>query len=196
MKIFKGGENFYIGKNNTGEEIKLPFGICDFWKWAYGNHLDNTKRGALAEYIVQRALGMDTSGTQADWGVYDIFYRGKRIEVKSAAYIQAWNLDNDKFSHIIFSIRDTHAWDAQTAKYAAEQIKNNDIYIFAVYEEKDKSAIDISDLSKWGFYVVKTTILDSCFPKQKTVSLNSLKSKINPPRRTWNELKAAVDNLV
>ena len=196
MKIFKGEEKFYIGKNSAGEENKLPFGICDFWQWAYGNLLDNTKRGALAEYIVQRALAMDTSVTQADWGAYDIFYRGQRIEVKSSAYIQAWNLDNDKISDIIFSIRDTHAWDEQTLKYSEEQIKNNDIYIFAVYEEKDKTTTDISDLSKWGFYVVKTTILDSHFPKQKTISLSSLKRKINPPRLSWNELKAAVDSLV
>lgn len=191
MKIFTGEEQFHIGAGND-----LPFGIGDFWKWAYGNLLDNTRRGALAEYIIQKALGLDTSGTQSDWNAYDIDYRGKKIEVKSAAYIQAWNLSNDKYSRITFSIRDTYAWDARTAKFNDKKIKNNDIYIFAVYEEKDKTATDISDIAKWGFYVVETTTLDALFPRQKTISLSSLLKKINPPRLCWGELKSAVDRLI
>ena len=190
MKIFNGEERFHFGKDR-----QLSFQISDFWKWAYGNLLDNTKRGALAEYLVQQALGT-AEGTQADWGAYDIDYRGNKIEVKSAAYIQAWNLNNDRYSDIIFSIRDTYAWDEFTAKYGDEQLRHNDFYVFAVYEEKDKAATDISDISKWGFYVVKTTLLNSLFPKQKTISLSSLKNTINPPRLSWSELKGALDSLI
>lgn len=69
MKGFTGDELFH----DNGKEW-LDFKISDFWRWAYGNLLDNTKRGALAEYMIQRALGLDTSGTQTDWGAYDIDY--------------------------------------------------------------------------------------------------------------------------
>lgn len=191
MKVFTGGEFFHDGEN-----IKLDFGIFDFWRWAYGNLLDNTKRGALAEYLIQKALALDTSGTQSDWEAFDITYKNNRIEVKSAAYIQAWNLNNDKYSDISFSIRQTYAWDEKTTSYNNVKLRNNDIYIFAVYEEHEKSKADISDISKWGFYVVLTKTIDNCFPGQKTITLNSLLCKIAPLRHSWHELKAAVDELI
>ncbi len=185
----------------TGDELFhddgtfLDFSISDFWRWAFGNLLDNTKRGALAEYIIQRALELDTSGTQADWGAFDILYNDKRIEVKSAAYVQAWNLDNEKYSNISFSIRPTHAWNDSTNTYSNSKMRNNELYIFAVYEELDKLHVDVSDLSKWSFYVVPTRLLNSVFPTQQTITLNTLLNKVKPTRYGWFELKSAVDNL-
>ncbi len=189
MKKLLGEENFHTQNEN------LPFSVVDFWRWAYGNLLDNTKRGALAEYLVQRALGLDTSTTQTDWGEYDVLYGNIRIEVKCAAYIQAWNLDNDKYSKITFSIRPAYAWDEQTYKYNTEQKNNNDAYIFAVYEEKDKQHVDICDLSKWGFYVVPTAEIVRCFKGHKTVTLESLQSATKVVRCRWGEIKKAVDSL-
>ena len=190
MTGFTGDELFH------SDGMYLDFSISDFWRWAFGNLLDNTKRGALAEYIIQRALELDTSGTQADWGSYDILYNGVPIEVKSAAYIQAWNLDNSKLSNISFSIRPASFYDEATNTYSSSKSRNNKLYIFAVYEELDKLLVDVSDLSKWCFYVVQTKELDSNFPDQKTISLKSLLTKIKPLRYDWFSLKTAVDKSV
>lgn len=191
MKNLTGEEKFKIQKTEY-----LPFGVIDFWRWAYGNLLDNTRRGALAEYLVQQALSLDTSDTQIDWGEYDILYKNIRIEVKCSAYIQAWNLNNDKYSKLIFSIRPAYIFDVQTHKYNDEKKNNNDVYIFAVYEEKDKQHIDICDLVKWGFYVVPTAEIVRCFNGQKTVSLERLKTATGVKRCGWNEIKQAVDKLI
>ncbi|MGN0807441.1 MAG: hypothetical protein ACI4MN_03210 [Candidatus Coproplasma sp.] len=184
-------ENSFYNDNN-----ELPFSVGDFWGWAYGNMLNNTQRGALAEYLVQRALELDTSGTLVDWGEYDVLYRNKRIEVKSSAYIQAWNLDNDKYSDIKFSIRPAHVWDEKTYKYGDKQDNNNDIYIFSFFEEKDKSSVDICNLSRWGFYVVSTEEIKRLFNGQKTVTLNSLTKVAKAKRYAWSELKSVIDNLI
>lgn len=190
MKKLVGGDHFH----NDNKE--LPFNVGDFWGWAYGNLLNNTQRGALAEYLVQRALELDTSGTQVDWGEYDVLYKNKRIEVKSSAYIQAWNLNNDKYSDIIFSIRPAYVWDEKTYKYGDKRENNNDIYVFSVFEEKDKSKVDICDLSKWGFYVVSTKELLRHFKGHKTVTLNSLLTATNTKRCSWSELKSVIDALL
>lgn len=189
MKKLFGNEAF---RTQNGE---LPFKVVDFWSWAYGNLLDNTKRGALAEYLVQRALGLDTFGTQTDWGEYDVLYGDIRIEIKCAAYIQAWNLNNDKYSKISFSIRPAYVWNTQTYKYSGERKNNNDVYIFAVYEEKDKKNVNVCNLSKWGFYIVPTAEIIRCFNGQKTVTLKRLKSATGVKRCSWEEIKNTVDGL-
>lgn len=91
----------------------------EFYAWAYGDLFTNTTRGVLAEYIVATALGIcDTK--RVEWNQYDLEIDGaesegaesdraetdgaetdgaqaekKRvgIEVKSAAYVQAWKQD-------------------------------------------------------------------------------------------------------
>lgn len=190
MTGFKGDEFFH------SKDTYLDFNISDFWRWAFGNLLDNTKRGALAEYLIQRALGLDTSETQEDWSSYDILYNDIPIEVKSAAYIQAWNLGNSKLSDILFSIRPASFYDETTSTYSSLKSRNSKIYIFSVYEEVEKSRVDVSDLSKWGFYIVPTVELDRHFPSQKTISLKSLMATIKPVRQDWFNLKSAVDKVI
>lgn len=55
MKILTGNEHFtYEG---------MPAGILlnDFWAWSSSDLLNNTLRGALAEFLVASAIGVDTS---------------------------------------------------------------------------------------------------------------------------------------
>lgn len=188
MKVFTGDEKFR-DENGNG----LGFGITDFWRWAYGNLLDNTKRGAVAEFIVMKALGLDSPATQADWGAFDIFYNKARIEVKSAAYVQAWHLENSGYSAINFSIRPAYAWNDDTSAYNNVRAHNNDVYVFAVFGRRDKSAADISMLGDWEFYVVPTRKIEELFGGQKTVSLDRLKIKAGARPVRWSALKEAVD---
>ena len=75
----------------------MPTGylLSDFWAWSSSDLLNNTLRGHFAEFIVSASLGLNLKRPQADWAPYDVYYpmdkrSGIRIEVKSAAYLQAW----------------------------------------------------------------------------------------------------------
>jgi len=50
-------------KPRSGGE-RLPFGMEDFWRWSASDLLSNALRGVLAEFIVARALGIDTTAAR------------------------------------------------------------------------------------------------------------------------------------
>ncbi|MFZ0368828.1 MAG: hypothetical protein WAM07_04400 [Halobacillus sp.] len=75
--------------------------VVEFWRWVYSDLLSNTTRGILAEFLVGYALGL-THEPRVEWDKADFVYKGRLIEVKSSAYIQAW--EQQKPSKIIFNI--------------------------------------------------------------------------------------------
>ena len=125
----------------------MPTGylLHDFWAWASSDLLNNTLRGSYAEFIVATALDLtDMLKTpRKDWTAYDLYYpldrkTGIRIEVKSAAYLQAWGEKDSRLSKIQFSIRPTLAWDAESG-YDTISRHQSDVYVFCVYTEKERS---------------------------------------------------------
>jgi hypothetical protein len=65
--------------------------LADFWGWRLSDLLDNLERGVLAEFIVATAPGIPADGVRDGGAVWDLTTPdGVRIEVKSAAYLQAW----------------------------------------------------------------------------------------------------------
>ncbi|MBQ7348825.1 MAG: hypothetical protein IJW47_02400, partial [Clostridia bacterium] len=116
----KGKEKFNVDKKEQ------DFSVCDFWSFAFGDLLDNTRRGALAEFIVAKALKIDTEVPRRDWSEYDLYYNGIRIEVKCSAYIQSWNLNTYKISELRFSISPAQVFDDATARYVGEKQRNSD----------------------------------------------------------------------
>lgn len=185
----------------------------DFYVWAYGDLFTNTTRGVLAEYIVATALGIcDTK--RVEWNRYDLEIDGaetdgaetdgaqaekKRvgIEVKSAAYVQAWK--QDRPSEIVFSIRRAQGWDERTNTTADSAKRSAKVYVFCVLEGEDKKSIDPLDVAHWTFYVVPTAVLESEVPARKTIRLRRLKRLAAGPC-TYDQLgeairQAAKDNL-
>jgi hypothetical protein len=72
-----------------GQSVGLT--VVDYWSWAHSSLLGNKERGILAEFIVARALGI-VSPAHDPWGPFDLVSpAGTTIEVKSAAYLQAWD---------------------------------------------------------------------------------------------------------
>jgi hypothetical protein len=78
----------------------------DFWSWAFSDLRQNNVRGHLAEYIVGLALDVPLT-VRSSWDDYDLqvpdgkLTRGAiRLQVKSAAYLQAWG--QQKLSAITF----------------------------------------------------------------------------------------------
>jgi hypothetical protein len=160
-----GEEVFTVNNNSVG--VKLS----DFWQWAYSDILNNVSRGKLAEFIVATALGIN-DGISGIWDKYDLTYKNKGIEIKSAAYLQSWY--QEKLSHISFSISPSLAWDGKTGKYDTEQKRQADIYILCLLNHKDKLTVNPLNIEQWEFYILPTSLLNELLPVQKSLSLGFL----------------------
>ena len=173
-KILTGSEPF-ISEN--GDSIAK---VSDFWRWSGSNLLDNTYRGMLAEFLIARALELD-SIARAEWGLYDLLYVETKIEVKSSAYIQSWEQTQ------LYSPRfDIHT--PITGK------RPSDVYVFCLLNEKNRDKINPLDLNQWDFYIAKTSVIDDTFDNQKSVAL----SVVEPIciRTKFNGIKQAIDLTV
>lgn len=170
--------------------------VMDFWRWAYSDLIDNTQRGVIAEFLVYLSLRRSTPNdtqTRENWLPFDITSpSGRRIEVKSAAYIQAWTPENI-FAQIRFDIGKKLAWDNATATYAASAKRNCDLYVFCLFTAKTKD-VPLLDLDYWDFYVLPTSVLDEKVPDQKGIALSSL-LKLEPVKTDYAGLGAVIESI-
>lgn len=185
--LLNGSEHF------TYNGIELFNTIKDYWAWAFSDLYNNIYRGILAEYIVATALHItppEGNFLRVVWNPFDLLSKGgKRIEVKSAAYLQSWDGD---FSKITFSIAPARTYvDDRGTAFNQEIQRNNDIYVFCIYTAKTR---DISplDLDYWEFYVLPTQTLNSQKPNQKSISLSSLQ-KLTPMHVKFDKLYDAIE---
>lgn len=187
MKKLKGNEEFTL----NGEHVGIN--VLDYWKWAYSDLLNNTYRGILAEFLVYSSFKNDslTSQIRADWLPFDITSpSGRRIEVKSAAYLQSWTKEN--LSNIIFDIAPKRAWSADGAM-ASEKKRNSDLYVFCVYTACTREE-SLLNLDLWDFYVLPTYALDNMSLNQKSIGLKSL-LKLNPIKTNYYSLSKIVETI-
>lgn len=165
-------------KRLTGEEHFLfPDGIDnvtlkDFWQWAYSDLVGNSERGALAEYIVACALGVNQT-VRVSWDKYDLLSKDSiTIEVKTSGYIQTWEQKSP--SKLIFGIQPTYGWDSESNEYDKTQKRQAEIYVFCVHKHTDQETINPLDISQWDFYLMPTKLINSKFQSQKTATLSAL----------------------
>lgn len=183
-----GNEEFTLHGSSAGITIK------NFWSWAYSDLLDNTQRGVMAEFLVyssfKGAILPSRAQMRVNWLPFDITSPyGRRIEVKSAAYLQSWTTDFP--SQIQYDIAPKLAWDGHS--YASEAKRNCDIFVFCLYTAltRDKS---ILDLDYWEFYVLPTSVLDAKIPTQKKISLSSL-LKLEPVKTDYAGLGKVIETI-
>ncbi len=187
----EGNETFRFG------DKLQPFDVHDFWAWAVSDLISNATRGVLAEYIVAKACGVDTTKPRDEWAPVDLVTSdGISVEVKSAAYVQSWY--QDKYSKISLGIRRTRKWDPDTSKYTGEPHRSASVYVFALLAHKHQSTINPLNLDQWEFYVLPTCVLDARERSQHSITLPSLK-RLNAGPYSFVELaqqvrQAAVDN--
>ncbi|MCH5152603.1 MAG: hypothetical protein J1F68_01395 [Clostridiales bacterium] len=152
MDVMKGTEHFFT---DAGEIDKT---VTDFWAWYASDLLSNILRGALSEFIVATALGIDTKKTRVDWEAYDLQYGEIRIEVKSSAYLQSWE---QKFlSKLRFSIAPALIYDWDKNTYAGDLIRRSDFYVFCVFTCLNRSEANLLSMNQWQFYVLPTEVLN------------------------------------
>lgn len=157
----------------------LPFTLNDFWAWSVSDLVSNATRGRLAEYLVARALGISTAGVRDEWAAYDLITpAGLKIEVKSAAYMQAWA--QRRPSPISFSTRRSRSWDAQTGVMGDAAERNADVYVFALVRHMEKATLDPMNVAQWAFYAVAARQLAERRRSQDSITLKSLEALVPP----------------
>ena len=103
------------------------------------------------------------------------------IEVKSAAYVQAWHRRDSKPSAISFGIVPDSAYRDSRA----------DAYVFCVLGERGVYP-DPMDLAQWKFYVFMSAVL----PDQKTIALGKLQDLVGQGKGSeagYDGLRKAVE---
>jgi hypothetical protein len=164
--------------------------VLDFWRWAYSNLADNVTRGPLAEYLVASALGIN-EGVRSAWDAHDLRTpSGLTIEVKCAAYLQAWG--HNDLSQIRFDISATREWDADTNAMAATPARRSHLYVLCLLKHQEKATLNLLNLSQWEFYVVPTTLLNDKCSSLKSISLARLKA-LDVNSIMFGDLRAAVE---
>ena len=112
----------------SGLQTLIPTGfqLQEFRQWACSDLLSNTQRMILAEFLVAKAVG-SPDGVRTEWGAVDVVPPCDiRVEVKSSAYVKAWN--QDKQSNIKFKIAPTRSWAAQAIKSDAVAARSADVW--------------------------------------------------------------------
>jgi hypothetical protein len=190
MKKYKETDHFHCG-NESSEN----FSVSDCLLYTFGDLLNNTTRGAIAEFIVAKALGINTDEPRKDWLDYDLVYNGIKIEVKSSGYIQSWNADNELISNIKFSIKPAKDYDYKRRLYCGARSRKADLYIFCVLTEHDRERVDIIDVGQWDFWVIPTSEINDRCGDQATITLSSLKSTFAVPTLSYFSVKPYLDEL-
>lgn len=161
----------------------------EFLAWAYDDLFTNTTRGVLAEYIVATALGIHNT-KRVEWDQYDLEFGDVKVEVKSAAYVQAW--EQSRLSTIKFGIRPARGWDSRTNISATTAQRSADVYVFCLLKGEERDRINPLDVEQWTFYVLSRHVLDRQVPEQKTIGLAPLIARFGPRECVYEELKAAI----
>jgi hypothetical protein len=146
----------------------------EFWQWAFSDFMSNALRGILAEFIVAKAIRC-AQKLRTEWDAYDLVTdEGLKIEVKSSAYLQAW--EQKRHSVIRFDIGHKKSWNAQTNTSSSQAIRSANVYVFCVFSatDTDKAIADPLNLAQWFFLVCSTQWLNEKLGNQKSVGLVAL----------------------
>ena len=142
----------------TGDEAFAGVGgatVSDFWRFAMQDLQMNNTRGYLAEFLVGRALGIESN--RVEWDPFDLLWHPNstdsvRIEVKSSAYLQTWKqrqLSKPKFSGLKGKVL-----DEDSGEYSPRADYNADVYVMCLNVQKNPETFDPLDINLWKFFVV------------------------------------------
>ncbi len=165
--------------------------VGDFWSWAYSDLFSNTTRPLFAEFLVGTALGLIETA-RVEWNAVDFVYRGKKIEVKQAGYVQSWKQKAP--SAIIFDIAKKIPWDAETNVYGTEALRSADCYVFCIHNERERSTANVLNVNAWIFLVLGTHDVHTYFTTQKKVALKRVAALCEAV--SYGELKARIETVL
>ncbi|WP_157944038.1 hypothetical protein [Blastococcus atacamensis] len=151
----------------------------------------NTVRSMLAEYLVARALGA-AHRPRIEWDAYDIVTpEGLKLEVKSGAYLQAW--EQSRLSMVTFSGLRARTWSSAEG-YSEAESYNADGYVFAVLTAKDHASYDALDVDQWSFWVLPRDVLAKT--GQRSIRLSRVEKLAESGPVTYVQLAQRVSDVV
>ncbi|WP_063767450.1 hypothetical protein [Streptomyces sp. NRRL S-1868] len=159
--------------------------VADFWRFALADLKTNNARGYLAEFLVHQAIG--STAHRVEWDSHDAETEdGLRIEVKTSAYLQAW--EQPELSRITFNGLRSKRWNPRTG-YAEKETYNADIYVFCHQTARTHEAYDPLDLTQWDFYVLPRDVLIA--RNQQSMSLSTVRKLAGLPI-SYTDLATAI----
>jgi hypothetical protein len=152
--------------------------LRDFWAWTMSDLRTNTVRSLLAEFLVARALGA-ANRPRVEWDSCDVLTPdGIRVEVKSGAYLQAW--DQARLSTITFGGLHARTWTPESG-YSDGGSYNADAYVFAVLTATEHTSYDALDVEQWSFWVLHRRALQAT--GQRSIRLSRVRELAGPAVR-------------
>jgi len=131
---------------------------------------------------------------RTEWDAHDLTTKsGIKVEVKSAAYVQAWA--QKRPSPIRFRIAPSKAWSAETGIFDTVLRRQAQVYVFALLDEKDPARVNPRDLDQWRFFVLATSVLDERVPGQKAIALSRI-VELGARQVGFEEVGAGVEGAV
>lgn len=161
------------GEHFTSGATPLPQTLLDFWQWSNSDLVSNIARGVLAEFLVASAVGA-TDRPRDPWAEFDVLDpTGISIEVKSAAYIQAWS--QTRLSRVAFTVKATRpvALEPDILDVPSRRAQ---LWVLALLHHDDQATLNPLDVSQWTFYVVPTWFFDARTRSQHSITLASLEA--------------------
>ena len=178
-----GKESFMLDGQPAG------FSVIDFWRFQFSNIWD--MQDQIAEFIVAQALGQTEPYNKNGWTLWDINYKGQRIEVKETAYYHSWRSDGKVSAQRTFGITKAYTrYKDPTSDFK----RQSDIYVFCLNTGETKETSNPLDLDNWRFWVVPTETIDLVCGNNKTISLSRLQNLSGLKKGIgYDEIKTAVD---
>jgi len=168
LKILTGNEQLF------GGDVDLPEGkALNFWKWAFSDLRMNNLRGVFSEWQVAVLLDIPLDDRDS-WAPYDLKSSdGVSIEVKSAAYLQAWS-GSSISNNIRFTGLKGRTWTPEEG-FSESQSFNADLYVFCLQTEKNPDNWDAFNLNQWRYFLLPKPVLEEW--NQKSIGLSRLKER-------------------
>ena len=174
----------------TFRNQKTGLSILEYWQWLYSDIYD--LQDTLAEYIVAKALGKEEPNNTGSWTLYDIAYRGKRIEIKETSYYHSGQTDDESKSKVRkFGIAKAYS------KYqdnTSDLERQNDLYVFCLNTGETRTDSNPLQLEHWEFYIVPTSVINEKCGDQKTISLSRIREMTE--KVDYDQLKDRVDEVI
>ncbi len=165
--------------------------VLDFWSWAFSDLLSGSNRGVFAEFLVGAVLGT-TENARIEWDVADHIYRGRKIKVKSAAYIEHWL--QSKPSRISFPLDTIQKKEIKTSIPGLTLYPKPEVYVFCVFDVKERIEADMLDMGKWHFYPVAARIIESKYRRKKSVTLREVQRVASSVQIL--QLRRSIDGII
>ena len=184
--LLSGVEQFTLG----GEPIGLS--ILDFWRFQHSNIWDVQEE--VAEFIVAKALGQNAPYNKNGWTLWDINYKGKRIEVKETGFYHSWRTDGKISQQRTFGI--TKAYSRYKDRQS-EFKRQNDIYVFCLITGETQETSNPLDLDNWRFWVVPTSTINRLCGDNKSISLGRVKRTTGQENGVgYGQLRGEIDKTI